>query len=208
MNGNMIYFPGLGLVFGPPHIAFSIFGWSVYWYGIILATAVLVAMLYCIHRAPKFGITGDVLLNVVIFAVPFAIIGARTYYVIFEWDRYASDIISALHIRDGGIAIYGAIIGAVVTVLTVAHIKKISAAAVLDIGSLGLLIGSSLRVSQLLGYISCFIAIIILFYNSFFKYHNPAKLIDLTATMPRSETADAAVDKVSDICSFVFDKNV
>lgn len=143
---NTVAFPGLGLTFDMNPVAFKVFGWPIHWYGIIIAAGFALAVLYCTKRAPEFGFTGDDLLDVLIFAAPGAIIGARLYYVIFYLDRFrradgSLDIRDMLRIHDGGIAIYGAIIAALLIAWLVMRHKKASFLAMADLGAFGLLIG-------------------------------------------------------------------
>ena len=138
----IISFPMLGdITFDFPNY-FTLFGRPIYWYGVIIACGFLLAVLYCFRRTEKFGISQDDLLDTLIFAVPLAIIGARAYYVIF-YGNYTSfrDMIA---IWEGGLAIYGGIIAAVLTVLVVCRVKKISPMAMMDNVSSGLLIGQSI----------------------------------------------------------------
>lgn len=136
-----IYFPGLGIEINPSNVAFSIGGHNFYWYGIIIAVGFLLAALYGMKRAEQFGLTQDNIIDLLICAVPAAIIGARAYYCIFNWAEYAENPISVLYIWNGGLAIYGAVIAAAITVVIFAKVKKIKPGAMLDIGSLGMLIG-------------------------------------------------------------------
>lgn len=138
---NVISFPNLGLSFTINRVAFSIGGFSVYWYGILIALGLLLAIVYGVRECPKVGISHDDLFNMLIIALPVAIICARTYYVIFSWDFYKNDIAGIFDIRNGGIAIYGAVIGAVAVVLSYCRIKKLNLGEVLDVLAIGLLIG-------------------------------------------------------------------
>lgn len=139
-----ISFPGLGLSFNPSRVAFSIGGKSFYWYGVIIAVGFLLAVVYAARRCKQFGITQDQLIDMLICAVPSAIVCARAYYCLFQWELYRDDPIRVLYIWEGGLAIYGGIIGAVLAVLIYTKVKKIRTAAMLDIGGLGLLIGQSI----------------------------------------------------------------
>lgn len=136
-----ITFPNLGIDINPSNIAFSIGDKDIYWYGVIIAMGFLLAAVYVCRRAPQFGLTEDIILEVLIGAVPISIICARIYYVVFYWEIYADNPVSAFYIWEGGIAIYGAIIGAVLVVIAYCKWKKIQVGALLDIGGLGLLIG-------------------------------------------------------------------
>lgn len=136
-----ITFPSLGIEIDVSPIAFTIFGKAIYWYGIIIACGFALAVIYGLKRCSQFGLTQDNILDMLIITVPLAIIGARAYYCIFNWELYADNPISVLYIWNGGLAIYGAVIVAILTVLIFAKVKKLKATPIMDIGSLGLLIG-------------------------------------------------------------------
>ena len=138
---NTIAFPGLGI--GPFSICetLNIFGLNIYWYGLIIATGILAAYIFCNRIANDYDLTSDNLLDIVIFGLPSAIICARIYYVIFEWNSYKDNLLEIFKIWEGGIAIYGAIIGAVISTVIYCRLKKINILNALDIGAFGLLIG-------------------------------------------------------------------
>ena len=117
---------------------------SIHLYGIIIACGLLLAVIYGCKRCKHFGFSEDDLLDGVLFIVPFAILCARLYYCIFEWDSYKDNLISILHIWNGGLAIYGGVIGAAVGVLVFSKVKKIKVGAVLDIVAIGFLIGQAI----------------------------------------------------------------
>lgn len=94
----------------PESVAFSIFGLDIMWYGILVTCGIVVAALMVYWRAPKHGINRDKLLNLIIICVPIGIIGARAYYVIFNWSYYAGDIAKILNMRAGGLAVHGGLI--------------------------------------------------------------------------------------------------
>lgn len=139
-----ISFPGLGLSFNPSRVAFSIGSKPIYWYGIIIAAGFLLAVYYAMKRANQFGLTQDNIIDMLICAVPLAIIGARAYYCLFSWNLYKDDPIRVLYIWEGGLAIYGGVIGAVIGLFIYTKVKKVKTSAMLDIGGLGLLIGQSI----------------------------------------------------------------
>ncbi len=141
---NMISFPGLGIELEVNRIAFTVFSRPIYWYAIIIASGFLLATYYGMKRSREFGTNDDEIMEMLLFAVPLAIISARAYYVIFNIEPYLADPISVLYIWEGGIAIYGAIIGSVLGALIYCKIKKISIIRFLDIGALGLMIGQSI----------------------------------------------------------------
>lgn len=94
----------------PDPVAISIFGFDIMWYGTLIGIGFILAILVSYYRAPKFGIEPDFILTITIGIIPAAIIGARAYYVIFNWDRYAGDIGKILDIRSGGLAVHGGLI--------------------------------------------------------------------------------------------------
>ena len=106
-----ISFPNLGITVDPSPVAFTIFGKEIYWYGIIIACGFLLAVLYMMYRANTFGLTQDDVLDLVLWAVPIGVVCARLYYCVFYWDLYRDNPISMLYIWEGGLAIYGGIIG-------------------------------------------------------------------------------------------------
>lgn len=137
-----VIFPGLGnisLEMNP--VAFTLFGRGVAWYGIIIAAGFLLAALYVLRRAPSFGLNEDIVIDAMLWATPVAIICARAYYVTFNFDLYRDDPLSMLYIWEGGLAIYGGVIGAVIGCLVYCRIKKLNVFALLDLVCLGFLIG-------------------------------------------------------------------
>ena len=106
-----ISFPNLGITVDPSPVAFTVMGKDIYWYGIIIASGFLLAVLYMLYRAKTFGITQDDVLDLVLWAVPIGVVCARLYYCVFYWDLYRDNPISMLYIWEGGLAIYGGIIG-------------------------------------------------------------------------------------------------
>lgn len=145
---NRIAFPGLGLHFTVDPVAFTVFGHEIYWYGIIIATGFLLAVFFCLHIAEEFGLRNDDFLDMLLFATPGAILGARLYYIIFYLDLFRNadgslNFAQMLRIHDGGMAIYGSILAAVLIAYLVMRYKRISFLAMADVGAFGLLIGQS-----------------------------------------------------------------
>lgn len=138
-----ISFPGLGLELNPPK-SFDLGPVSIHIYGIIIAVGLLLAVWYCGRRATAFGLTEDSLLDGVLLVTPFAFICARIYYCAFSWETYAADPISVFYIWQGGIAIYGGVIGAIIGIAVYCKVRKLCFPAVLDLVSLGFLIGQTL----------------------------------------------------------------
>ena len=143
---NIVTFPGLGLEFHLDRVAFSLFGHPVYWYGVIIGCGFLLAVLLCCRWAPRFGVNSDQIMDLLIFAVPLSVVGLRVYYVLFYLDLYREADGSLnwgaiFRITDGGLAIYGGIIAAALTLIVFCRIRKISFFSFADLGIHGLLIG-------------------------------------------------------------------
>ena len=138
-----ISFPGLGIEINPIR-SINIFGLSIHLYGIVIALGLMLAVIYACHRSKQFGLKAEDLTDGVLFIVPFAVLCARLYYCIFEWDSYKGDFLRIFRIWEGGLAIYGGVIGAAIGIVVFARVKKIRVGAVLDITSLGFLIGQSI----------------------------------------------------------------
>ncbi|MBW7573746.1 prolipoprotein diacylglyceryl transferase [Caproiciproducens faecalis] len=140
-----VQFPGLGIHFTINPIAFSIGSLTVRWYGVIIAVGFLLAFLYVMSSCKKFNMDQDKLIDAVIVGIIGGIIGARAYYVIFDTsDQYLRNPISALYIWEGGLGIYGGIIGGLLCGALIAKLRKISIPAMLDLASLGFLIGQTI----------------------------------------------------------------
>lgn len=139
-----VSFPGLGLEFEINRVAFSVGGFNIYWYAILITTGVVLALLYAKFNCKRFCCNMDQVLNCFIVGLITAVIGARLYYVVFSWDKFADDPISILYIRDGGLAIYGGIIGGLLGGGIVAKIQKMRLLPVIDMAMICFLIGQSL----------------------------------------------------------------
>jgi len=143
---HTVTFPGLGLEFQLNRVAVQIFGLNIYWYGVIIGTGFLLAVLWCCKQSYRYGITQDNILDLLIPEVPLCIVGLRVYYVVFYLDRFRDangklDFWAMLNIRDGGLAIYGAVITAAIVLLVFCRVKKLSFLAFADLGVQGLLVG-------------------------------------------------------------------
>ena len=143
MKYTTISFPGLGLEMNPPS-SFSIGSFNIHFYGVIIAVGMILAVIYGMRRRKQFGFSEDDILDGVLCIVPFAIICARLYYCIFSWDMYKDNLLSILYIWEGGLAIYGGVIGAALGMIVYAKYKKISLYALLDLVALGFLIGQAI----------------------------------------------------------------
>ncbi len=139
-----VIFDGLGISFNVPSVAFTIFGYEVHWYGIIIAFGFTLAVLYGGRMAYKWKMSLDGMTDVLIWGTLFGIVCARLYYVAFEWDYYSQHLSEIPAIWNGGIAIYGGIIGALIGAAIGCKIGKIDYLNLLDLGSLGLLIGQGI----------------------------------------------------------------
>ncbi len=140
-----ISFPGLGIdLIDPPRtLPFTVFGKEIYLYGVVIALGFLLAIFYVRRRVKEFGTNFDLVTDAILITVPIAIVCARVYYVIFSWDVYRDNPISALYIWEGGLAIYGGVIGAILGLILFAKFRKQKLTPYLDMMSLGLLIGQS-----------------------------------------------------------------
>ena len=141
---STITFPGLGLELNPPR-GFTIPGtdFTIYYYGVIIALGLVLAVMYGLRRSKEFGLKQDDILDGVLWIVPLCIICARAYYVLFELDQYKT-FADVINIRKGGLAIYGGVIGAVIGVVIFSKVKKVSLPAVLDLVGIAFLIGQSI----------------------------------------------------------------
>lgn len=143
-NFTTVFFDGLGFKFNIPSVAFSVGGYEVHWYGIIIAFGFALAVLYGGRMAYKWKMSLDGMTDVLIWGTLFGIICARAYYVIFEWEYYSVHPNEIIAIWNGGIAIYGGIIGALIGGYIGCKVGKIDFRNLLDLGALGLLIGQGI----------------------------------------------------------------
>lgn len=139
-----VQFPKIGLEFDINPIAFSAGSLSVYWYGIIIASGLLLAVCYALKTAPRYNVDAGKLINCVLVGIITGIIGARLYFCFFQWDYYSKNPIGILYINNGGLAIYGGIIGALLGGLIVAKLQRMKIMPVLDIAMVGFFIGQGI----------------------------------------------------------------
>ncbi len=144
MNEYHVVFPGLGWEFTINPVAFSIGSYPIYWYGIIIACGLILAVLYAYKSSARYNVNAGKLTNCVLAGLVTGIIGARLYFCIFHWDFYGKNPIEILYINNGGLAIYGGIIGALLGGLTVAKLQKMKIMPVLDITMISFLIGQGI----------------------------------------------------------------
>lgn len=130
---NIIEFPKLGLEFNINPVALSFDKIDIYWYGIIIATAFVLAVLLSMRDSRKFGVDEEDLIDVILFAAPVAIIFARLYYVVFSWSNFRNNLSEIYKVWHGGLAIYGAVIGAILTAIVFSRFRKINVFKLFDI---------------------------------------------------------------------------
>lgn len=141
MSVTDISFPGLGIYLKNVPKSFTVFGFEIAMYGIVIGLAVLLGFAICLKLAKKEQQNPDLYWDLAIYAVVFSIIGARLYYVIFSWDYYKDNLLSIFNIRGGGLAIYGAVIAGFLTCLIFCKIKKLSFFQIIDVCVNGLILG-------------------------------------------------------------------
>ncbi len=145
MSNATITFPILGDGFAiNASNCFTLFGITIHWYGVLIALGFVLGGIYAYCRCKDFGLDNGELINMLLFAMPISIICARLYYVVFNFSLYEDNLSSVFKIWEGGLAIYGGIIGAVLTVIVYCRVRKLSVGAMLDVGAFGLLIGQSI----------------------------------------------------------------
>ena len=142
-NLSLITFPSLGIAVDPPR-TIELGPLTVHYYGLIIGIGMMLAVWYCCRRSKEFGLTEDNVLDGLIYVLPVAIICARAYYCVFAWHEFKDDPISVLYIWNGGIAIYGGVIGAVLGMAVLSRWKKLKLTAMLDLILIGFLIGQSI----------------------------------------------------------------
>ena len=141
MNAADIAFPHLGIYLKNVPKSFSIFGFSIAFYGVIIGIGVLAGLLLAVHMAKVTGQDSDMYWDFAIYAIIFSIIGARIYYVVFAWDMYKDNLLSIFNTRNGGMAIYGGVIGGFLTLFIYTKLKKKNAFQMGDTAVPGLILG-------------------------------------------------------------------
>ena len=136
-----INFPNLHIYLKNVGKYVDIFGFSIAYYGIIIAIGMLLSILLIMYRGKKAGIDEDAGLDVCIYSLVFGIIGARLYYVAFQWDLYKDNLLQIFNLREGGLAIYGGVLAGMVACIVVCKCKKLSFFQVADIVMPGVLVG-------------------------------------------------------------------
>lgn len=144
LKPNQIVFPHLNIDITIDKTAFSIFGIDIQWYGLIISIGILLAIFFGFSQMKKYGLNSDRTLDCIIGGIIGGVVGARIYYVAFSWDSYKDNLKSIFNIREGGLAIYGGIIGAVLVAFIVAKIRQVKMLPLLDIAGMGFLIGQGI----------------------------------------------------------------
>lgn len=136
-----IRFPNLGIVLKDLPMSIEVFGFEIAFYGIIIAIGAIAGMALGFREARITGQNVEHYIDLALFGLIFAIIGARLYYVIFEWDQYKDNLLEIFNLRNGGLAIYGGIIAAIIVAIVVSRIHKLSFFKMADTGCIGLILG-------------------------------------------------------------------
>lgn len=144
-KGTVITFPILGDDFSlNPGKYFTVFGIDIHWYGVIITCGLLLAVYYVMKRSREFGITEDNIVDMLLYTLPIGIIGARLYYVVFNFSIYKDNFVDVFKIWEGGLAIYGGIIFGILGIWLCCRRKKIKFSAMLDLCSFGVIIGQAI----------------------------------------------------------------
>lgn len=125
LTGEYIEFPKLGIKINVDPVAFTVGPFKVRWYGILIALAILVALSLALRQTKKFNINQDNLIDMFLLALPISVIFARLFFVVFKWDMFKNDLLGIFRIWEGGVAIFGAVIGAIISVWIFAKVKKV-----------------------------------------------------------------------------------
>lgn len=122
-----VWFPNIGIKIEElPRVAITIFGISIYWYGIIINVGIIAGLFYALHEAKRTNQAKEIYMDFILYGIVASIIGARLYYVIFSWSHFRNNLGQIFNMRQGGIAIYGAIIGGTIATIIYAKYKKIN----------------------------------------------------------------------------------
>lgn len=140
-----IMFPSLGIeIKSINSVAFSVFGLDVYWYGLIIGMGILAGLFVARHLGKKVGIDENLYPDFLIYALIVSVVCARLYYVVFSWDEYKNDLLKIFAFREGGLAIYGAVIGAIITLVIFSKYKKVDFWNFADSAAPGLILGQAI----------------------------------------------------------------
>ncbi len=144
LDYNEIVFPKLGIDIHVDPTAFTIFGIEVQWYGIVIVIGLILAMAYAYRNMRRVGIESDRATDAIIGGILAALVGARAYYVIFNWKEYKDNILSIFNTREGGLAVFGGLIGAVIIGGIICKVRKVRFLPMMDLCGVGFLIGQGI----------------------------------------------------------------
>lgn len=140
-NDTSIYFPNIGIKLANIPRGFSVFGFNIAFYGVCIAIGMLLGIEMARWQAKRSGQNPDDYLDLALWAIPLSVVGARLYSVAFEWKDYKDNLLEIFNLRNGGLAIYGGVIAAIIIVFVFCRIKKINPGVMADTGILGMLVG-------------------------------------------------------------------
>ena len=141
---TMIEFPNLGIYLENVGKAVTVFNFDIAYYGITIGIGMLMGILIASWQAKRVGVNPEHIVDLAMYGIIFGIIGARIYYVVFSWVMYKDDPLSVFNLREGGLAIYGGVIAAIITVIIFGKVKKISAPLLFDAAGPGLILGQAI----------------------------------------------------------------
>jgi phosphatidylglycerol:prolipoprotein diacylglycerol transferase len=125
-------------------VAFELFGIEVKWYGILISIGVLIGTILALKETEKVGIEEDDLIDLLLYAIPISLLGARIYYVIFSWDYYKNNLREILNIRAGGLAIHGGIIAAIIVAIIFSRKRNLDFWKIADCCAPSLILGQAI----------------------------------------------------------------
>ena len=141
---TMIEFPNLGIYLADVGKSITIFNFDIAFYGITIGIGMLMGILIASWQAKRVGVNPEYIVDVAMYGIVFGIIGARIYYVVFSWNMYKDDLLSVFNLREGGLAIYGGVIAAIITVIVFGKVKKLPAPLLFDAAGPGLVLGQAI----------------------------------------------------------------
>ncbi len=144
MNAGDIAFPNLGIYLENVPRYFSVFGFEIYYYGVLIVIGMIAGFFLALRLAKITGQNPDTYWDFALIVIFVSVLGARIYYVLFEWDSFKDDLLSIFNIRNGGLAIYGGVIAAFITLFIFCGIKKLNALLVGDTCVPGLILGQAI----------------------------------------------------------------
>ena len=141
---TMIEFPHLGIYLADVGKTITIFNFDIAFYGITIGIGMFMGIFIATWQARRMGVNPEHVIDVAMYGIVFGVIGARIYYVVFSWDVYKDDLMSIFNLREGGLAIYGGVISAIITVIVFSKCKELSAPLLFDTVGVGLVTGQAI----------------------------------------------------------------